>query len=213
MGIFRAATQCALALVISGAAHAAPPTTAPAERTLFLQRYARIADFQLERGEVSVWEPMGYTAYNRPGVLVEFSGAIDKESGDVLSRLLERRTVGYLTLNSPGGLVEPTLRLGKLIRAKSVATIVEGGRVCFSACALLFLAGTERVMGESIPMKSPPKRMRAEVGFHAPYIPQSDGTNRYLQDIKTSRVCGYIKSLMPPSQVEELCATRWPPRG
>ena len=207
MGLIRAIAHCVLAIVVAGAvspATSATPAEAP-ERTLFLQRYTRVAEFSLERGDISVWDQVDGPANNRLGVLVDFNGVLDHESVAVLTKLLERRTVGYLALNSPGGLVQPTLVLGKVARAKGVATIVEGGRECYSACALLFLAGNERVLGETVLLKGRLDRKQAVVGFHAPYIPQSDGTKRYLQDIKTSNVCRYLKSVMPAHAAAELC--------
>jgi hypothetical protein len=183
-------------------AHAAEESQ---QRFLFLQKYTRAADFNLERGAVIVWESNEVPGGTGPtGVLVEFKGVLDQESSDVLARLLQRRNVAYLSLSSPGGLVEPTLRLGQIVRDKSVATIVEGGDECYSACALLFLAGQARILGEYVPGKPTVERKQAIVGFHASYIRQTDGTKRYLQDIKTSRVCVYLKTVVPMSAAE-LC--------
>lgn len=206
MQLIRAVVLRVGALLIGGCflapVHAAGDTQ---QRFLFLQKYTRAADFNLERGTVNVWEPtQSGVDSGSAGILVEFKGVLDQESSDVLARLLQRRNVAYLSLNSPGGLVEPTLRLGQVVRARRTATIVEGGRECYSACALLFLAGQARILGEYVPDRPTMERKRAIVGFHAPYIPQTDGTNRYLQDIKTSRVCPYLKAVVPASAAE-LC--------
>jgi hypothetical protein len=179
---------------------------APKERYLFLQRYAEAADFALQRGAVTVWEPVaGQESTGPRGNLVEFKGVLDQESSDVLMRLLERRSVAYLSLDSPGGLVDPTLRLGQLAKAKKVATIVEGGKQCFSACALLFLAGEVRILGGFAQQRPTLDRTQGVVGFHAPYIPLPDGTARYLQDTKSSSVCTYLKKVMGAKSAGELC--------
>lgn len=189
------------ALLLS--AHA---TDATKERYLFFQRYAHAAEFSLQRGAVTVWEPVVEQRLAGPrGALVEFRGVLDQESSDVLARLLERRSVAYLSLDSPGGLVNSTLRLGYVAKAKKVATIVEGGKKCYSACALLFLAGDVRILGAFAQQQPTLDRTQAVVGFHAPYIPSSDGTAQYLQDTKNSSVCAYLKKVMTAKSAGELC--------
>ena len=130
MQLIRAFVLRVGALLIGGCvlapAHAAGDSQ---QRFLFLQKYTRAADFNLERGTVNVWEPtQAGVDSGSAGILVEFKGVLDQESSDVLARLLQRRSVAYLSLNSPGGLVEPTLRLGQVVRTRKTATIVEGGR-------------------------------------------------------------------------------------
>jgi hypothetical protein len=55
--------------------------------------------------------------------------------------------VKTVVLQSPGGSVQDALAMGKLIRAKSFATEVEGGRYCASSCPLVFAGGVERRAG------------------------------------------------------------------
>ncbi len=65
--------------------------------------------------------------------------------------------------NSPGGAIFPALSIGAAIRAKGYATGVVSGAQCASACALMWLAGTKRLLGNS-----------AKVGFHAAYVIADD---------------------------------------
>ncbi len=65
--------------------------------------------------------------------------------------------------NSPGGAIFPALSIGEAIRAKGYATGVVNGAQCASACALMWLAGTKRLLGNS-----------AKVGFHAAYVIADD---------------------------------------
>src|SRR5206468_10482701 len=51
------------------------------------------------------------------------------------------------------------IRIGALIRAKKLTTLVPDGAQCASACALAWLGGTRRLVGEY-----------ASVGFHTAYI-------------------------------------------
>src|SRR5262245_48234271 len=64
-----------------------------------------------------------------------------------------------IVLNSPGGMIEPALAIGRAIRLKGFDTIVDDGAQCSSACALVWLAGASRRMGE-----------RTKVGFHAAFV-------------------------------------------
>lgn len=59
-------------------------------------------------------------------------------------------------LNSPGGNLLSVLQMGAYVRDNGYSTLVRDGSTCASACALLWLAGRNRVAGR-----------RAAIGFHA----------------------------------------------
>lgn len=59
-------------------------------------------------------------------------------------------------LDSPGGIIQSGLAIGRLIRARRLDTVVPNRAVCFSTCGLIWLAGSERWVGDG-----------AQVGFHA----------------------------------------------
>jgi hypothetical protein len=187
----------------SAAISATPDTTVVTsgdKRAWLADRYAADARFALRAGNIVIWEPMDGLA---PGALVEFAGVLDDEATTVLSELLRKDRIHTLSLAGPGGLVEPTLKLGRAVRQKGVTTLVETGRGCYSACALLFLAGERRITGQE------PKYSYlapAAVGFHAPYTVTRDGRVRHLQDVKTSSSCAYIKQMLPATSANELCA-------
>jgi hypothetical protein len=52
------------------------------------------------------------------------------------------------------------LQIAELIRKRGMSTFVPGDRACTSACAIIWLAGLPRIVGNS-----------AEIGFHAIYDP------------------------------------------
>jgi hypothetical protein len=56
----------------------------------------------------------------------------------------------------PGGLVGPALAIGSETRARGWSTLVPAGTQCASACSMIWLAGSERMLGEN-----------AQIGFHA----------------------------------------------
>lgn len=198
--------MCALVfagVVPSSAIAVEPSTTAVTpgqERYWLLEKYVATARFELRAGKVVVWEPVSGDVR---GPLVEFGGVLDDEASGLLGELLRKDRISTLSLTSPGGLVVPTLKLGRALKAKRITTIVEAGRGCYSACALLFLSGENRILG--IESKSLLRSAVAEVGFHAPYILGADGVARYLQDVKSSSSCAYIKELISKPVSTELC--------
>ena len=63
-----------------------------------------------------------------------------------------------VTLVSYGGSIHPALQIGDLIRKRGLSTFVPGDRTCTSACALIWLAGVPRTVGDT-----------PQIGFHAAY--------------------------------------------
>jgi hypothetical protein len=47
-------------------------------------------------------------------------------------------------LNSPGGTLYEGMRLGRMFKDERIKTVVEGGEMCASACAIAFLGGRDR---------------------------------------------------------------------
>jgi hypothetical protein len=69
-----------------------------------------------------------------------------------------------VAFRSDGGSLVAGIRIGTMIRDKKFTTIIPDHGSCASACALAWLGGTRRFMGEG-----------ASVGFHAAYILKSYG--------------------------------------
>src|SRR5215211_9432284 len=78
---------------------------------------------------------------------------------------LEKASKVIVTLIGPGGSLTG-LRIGELIKAKGMSTFVPEDRKCGSVCALIWLAGTPRPIGE--------KNVR--IGFHGAYIANGEVT-------------------------------------
>jgi hypothetical protein len=114
-----------------------------------------------------------------PACQLKLDGAIEAGDGDKLSAALDTlgssggfdsRTVS-LCLNSLGGNYDEALKLIMvLLKHTNVATIVDRGAECYSACAFLFLAGnTQRSEdGELAPDRT--LDVGGTLGFHAPYL-------------------------------------------
>jgi hypothetical protein len=99
-------------------------------------------------------------------VLIVIEG--DFEQGDIEAF---RKNVASLSttrvavaFRSDGGSLVAGIRIGSLIREKKFATVIPDGAACASACALAWLGGTRRFMGQG-----------SSVGFHAAYVLKSYG--------------------------------------
>ncbi len=81
-----------------------------------------------------------------------------------ISDSLEKATV---VLESPGGLLRDALEIGAEIRIRNFATMVSADAECYSACALIWVAGARRYMSRS-----------SLIGFHAAY---HESNGEYLE--------------------------------
>jgi len=80
-----------------------------------------------------------------------------------LRTIAEEEKVVTVFLDSPGGALITAIQLGNIIREHGIKTAVADSAQCASACALVWLSGKERYMGEN-----------ARIGFHS--IRVSKGT-------------------------------------
>lgn len=93
-----------------------------------------------------------------------------------------------VVLTSPGGDLQAGITIGRTIRARGLATLVEDGEECASACALAWLAGTPRMMEEG-----------ASIGFHAAY---TDDSGEMVTNAPGNALVGaYVSQLGFPEQV------------
>ncbi len=107
-----------------------------------------------------------------------YVGAFDAFKAEVEKRGGYVKTV---VLNSTGGSVYDALAMGRLIRDKKFATVVENGGYCASSCPLVFAGGVERSAGE-----------KAVIGVHqafSPGDPGFDGARGMAEALKISAGC------------------------
>jgi ATP-dependent protease ClpP protease subunit len=86
-----------------------------------------------------------------------------------LDSLDERTTT--LCLQSPGGSFDEAIGISELLYDRGLSTIVVDHAECYSACAVVFMAGV-------MPEREAPYRklsVGGTVGFHAPYLSPSEG--------------------------------------
>jgi hypothetical protein len=96
---------------------------------------------------------------------------------------------GAVLFNSPGGDLNAGIEIGKAIRLKGFATMAIDAYSCASACALAWLGGMTRFMGEDY-----------AIGFHAVYL--ASDPNRQADSVGNALVGAYLNQLgMTPQAI------------
>jgi hypothetical protein len=110
-----------------------------------------------------------------------FEGPITEGDSHQLERNLPswaERGEFTICLNSPGGLLAEGIQMARIIADRGVATLVQSGDVCTSACAVMFLGGTCQATGDTGVYTNFCRFVdrNAIVGFHAPFIQQLESS-------------------------------------
>lgn len=138
-------------------------------------------------------------ASSMPAVTAIFAEG-DIEEGDVerlasfLSTVTVRNTIA-IYLASPGGSLFEGMRLGRFFKEHRIKTVVEGNRVCASACALAFLGGRDN---DGNPWRS--SSSNSQLGFHAFSSAQSVRDENETQQV-VSLVLEYGKEVEAPIEL------------
>lgn len=103
---------------------------------------------------------------------VRMSGAI--QNGDLkrLEAALPDRE-RTLCLDSEGGSYDEAVKLAGYIIEHRIGTLVEARGKCLSACAIVFMSGVMSTGAEEWARPARQMHATAQVGFHAPFLPQS----------------------------------------
>jgi hypothetical protein len=88
------------------------------------------------------------TSIDGEDVLV-LRGAIAPGDGERIAEVLRTAAPAVVSLDSPGGSVDDALAIGRVLRALEVATRIEDGAVCLSACPYAFVGGRARHVSEA----------------------------------------------------------------
>ena len=105
-----------------------------------------------------------------------------------LSRMheLDSRT-RTLCLKSVGGSYFEALRISELVYDRGISTLIEYGSQCFSACAVIFMAGVTSDRNGPI---MPYRQLSAGglLGFHAPFVslPDEKYSKQQVEDVAQS---------------------------
>jgi uncharacterized protein YecT (DUF1311 family) len=99
--------------------------------------------------------------------VISITGPIEAGDYDRFLDALDRGRPDLLVLSSPGGNLSEGLAIAAEIALLGLPTFVGSGGSCFSACALIWVAGAPRIMS-----------IGAEIGVHAAYylVEEIDGS-------------------------------------
>ena len=114
---------------------------------------------------------------------ISIGGRIEAGDEKTFHELASLKPNALVVLTSLGGLVAPALTIGLEIRTRGMQTLVPAGASCASACSLIWLAGTRRLLGA-----------KAQVGFHAISIAR-DGKLRTETHAFDPRLMHYLLAL------------------
>ena len=135
--------------------------------------------------------PIGFDRIAAGECTLRLSGPITAQDADQITRAIEDERlipmmstdlfinfpngvpVGHaLCLESGGGSFPGGIALAKVLIENAIATVVEPGKDCLSACAVAFMAGTMGSSNSDGGSRIPYRVMdlTSRVGFHAPYI-------------------------------------------
>ena len=84
------------------------------------------------------------------GDTVQIFGQIDFSTVYAIQKILSKNQPKRVVLNSPSGRVYSAFIIGRLIRQLNLATVVEAGHTCNSACFFIFIGGAERTVHGSL---------------------------------------------------------------
>ena len=134
------------------------------------------------------WAQNIYTSQigNRPAVVV--SGDITANADEVFKAAAGQLQAPLVFLSSAGGNVAAALEIGRFIRMRALETVVAEQQSCFSACALIWLGGAQRFMGQN-----------ARIGFHAAYRVRNGRTEE--SGVGNAMIGSYLANLGLPERV------------
>jgi hypothetical protein len=141
--------------------------------------------------------PLGGTGMT----VVTVSGKLELGDADIFRQKIAALPKALVSLQSDGGSTIAAIEIGKLIRLRQFSTLVPDNSRCASACALAWLGGAQRFMGET-----------SLVGFHATYNSQTGRESgpgnalvgAYLNQIGLSNAAIFYITRTPPDSISWL---------
>jgi hypothetical protein len=132
--------------------------------------------------------------------LVAVQGVLRDEDIDDFRFKVAHLSSAVVALESDGGSLLAGIRIGETIRLRGFVTVVSNGARCASACAIAWLGGRQRFMGE-----------QALIGFHAAYRKEMTGASEsgvgnavlgaYLNSIGLSEAAVAYVTMAAPNSI------------
>jgi hypothetical protein len=143
---------------------------------------AAILAFCLVAETVSAAEIQVTPATGGAPALILLTGEIQSGDSEKFSREAAANPNAVVFLDSSGGEIVPAMEIGKTIRLREYPTAVYQGSSCASACALIWLAGSRRIIYDD-----------GKVGFHASY--KSEGKRLVEVGVANALIGQYVSQL------------------
>jgi hypothetical protein len=127
---------------------------------------------------------------------IEISGPIGPADDVTFREIQSKERFSHATvyLNSPGGMVDPAIRIGQAIRAAAWTTSVEAGDTCASACVIIWAGGIHRYL-------------LGRLGLHSAATRISENPPRYIRyEIGNAKIAAYFREMGMPQALIDL----WP---
>jgi hypothetical protein len=136
---------------------------------------------------------------NDQRTMILIAGAIEVGDADKFKQIAAKIGRAVVLLYSEGGDTVTALEIGRAIRLKGYPTAVANGFDCTSSCALIWLAGSPRLLAKS-----------GRVGFQAAYVAK-DG--KLLESGVGNAIVGRYLTLLNLSEQAQMFATAADPRS
>jgi hypothetical protein len=134
-------------------------------------------------GKGAIFKVEAVTQGGRKTNVISVDGELQAGDGERFADVAISVTNAVIVLNSPGGDLVAGIEIGKAIRLKGFRTAVPQGFSCASACALAWLGGSPRFMGQG-----------STIGFHAAYA----NKNGAVSSVGNAMVGAYLNQLGLP---------------
>lgn len=95
-------------------------------------------------------------------VFIELTGDIKPGDDDKFRNIAAQNPDAIVLLDSGGGTIMAAMEIGRIVRLRDYPTVVHSNGYCASACALIWVAGSRRVIFDG-----------GRVGFHASYLDEN----------------------------------------
>ena len=125
------------------------------------------------------------TIEGREITFISVTGELVSGDEESFADAVIRVKAGAVVFDSPGGDLVAGIEIGKAIRLKGLKTLVAGGDMCASACALAWLGGIDRFMADG-----------ARIGFHA--VTLVDDPAHRAHSVGNALVGAYLNQLGLP---------------
>lgn len=147
------------------------------------------------------WSSVGQAAeFIEKWPAIHIVGHIEEGDNNKLRAFLERKNPpAAVYLASPGGDVTAALAMGRLIREKQRAVVVDDGFLCASSCVFVLAAGIQKVVYEN-----------ARVVIHRPYLngslPDETGYDGYYKRMRGALEKYLIEMNIPSEFLDRVMA-------